>query len=101
MENDKILKCFQELDRKFSIACHHIRMLNRQIEMTQIRYDRSFSAAQSIYRYTHRLKLATYEGTRDIFYQYACRCADQLEQIQDALIEKGFILESDDSDAEA
>ena len=95
-----MLKCFQHLDGKFRIACHHIRMLNREIEMVQIRYDRSFSAAQSIYRYTHRLKLATYEGMRNVFYQHACRCADQLEQIQDVLIEKGFILESDDSDTE-
>jgi hypothetical protein len=100
MENNSMIFCFEHLDRKFHLACHHIRMLNRQIEMMQTRYDRSFVAAQTIYRYSHRLKLATYEGMRSMFYEHASRCADQLEQIQDVFIERGLLLESDDSDTE-
>ena len=101
MENDKMMMtCFQHLDRKFRLSCHHIKVLNRQIEMIQVRYDRSLSAAQRTFRYSHRLKLATYEGMRNMYYEHACRCADQLEQLQDVLIDRGLMLESDDSDTE-
>ena len=100
MENDEMMICFRHLDRKFRMSCHHIRMLNRQIEMIQVRYDRSFSSGQGTFRYSHRLKLATYEGMRNMYYEYACRRADQLEQIQDVLIDRGLMFESDDSDTE-
>ena len=100
MENDKMTTCFQHLDAKFRISCHHIKMLNREIENTQVRYDRSFSASQRTFRYSQRLKLATLEGMRNIYYEYACRCADRLEELQDVLIERGLMSESDHSDGE-
>ena len=100
MESGKMMMCFQHLDRKFHLSCHHIKLLNRQIEMIQVRYDRSFSAGRRSFRYSHRLKLATYEGMRNMYYEHACRCADQLEKIQDAFVEMGLIVESDDSDTE-
>ena len=61
MENDEMMICFRHLDRKFRMSCHHIRVLNRQIEIIQVRYDRSLSSGQRTFRYSHRLKLATYE----------------------------------------
>ena len=100
MENDEMMISFHHLDRKFRTSCHHIRMLNRQIELIQIGYDRAFSAERRTFRYSHRLKLATYEGMRNMYYEYACRRADQLEVIQDVLIERGLISESSESDTD-
>lgn len=93
--DEGMLVSFQVLDTKFRRACHHIRTLNRQIEEFQIRYDRAFATGRRSFRYTHRLKLATFEGMRNMYYEYACRRADELEQMQSVLIEKGLISDSD------
>ena len=101
INDDQILASFRTLDKKFRRSCHHIRMLNRQIEDIQIRYDRAFSSGRRSFRYTHRLKLATCEGMRNMYYEYACRRADELEKMQDCLIQRGMISESDEeSDAD-
>lgn len=93
---------FRHLDGKFRRSCHHIRMLNRRIEEIQVRYDRAFSAGRRSFRYSHRLKLATYEGMRNMYYEYACRRADELEQMQEVLIQRGLISDSSgDSDTDA
>ena len=94
MENDPMMMSFRHLDSKFRRSCHHIRMLNRRIEEVQIRYDRAFSSGRRSFRYSHRLKLATYEGMRNMYYEYACRRADELEQMQEVLIQRGLISDS-------
>ena len=97
-----MMMSFRHLDGKFRRSCHHIRMLNRRIEDIQVRYDRAFSAGRRSFRYSHRLKLATYEGMRNMYYEYACRRADELEQIQEVLIQRGLISDSSgDSDTDA
>lgn len=94
--DEQMLHSFQVLDTKFRRACHHIRVMNRQIEDFQVRYDRAFASGRRSFRYTHRLKLATFEGMRNMYYEYACRRADQLEQMQNVLIQKGLVADSDD-----
>jgi len=34
----------------------------------------------------------------DMYYEYACRRADELERLQDDLMERGLISEQDESD---
>lgn len=101
MTDDQMLVAFKDLDGKFRKACHHIRVLNRRIEGVQILYDRAFSSGRRSFRYTHRLKLATYEGMRNMYYEYACRRADELEKMQDVLIHRGLLTdnESDGDDS--
>ena len=101
MTDNQMLGSFGALDKKFRKACHHIRMLNRHIEGIQMRYDRAFSSGRKSFRYAHRLKLATCEGMRNMYYEYACRRADELEKMQDALIHRGMISENSDSEADA
>ena len=93
--DEQMLAEFRQLDKKFRRACHHIRMLNRQVEGFQVRYDRAFASGRRSFRYTHRLKLATFEGMRNMYYEYACRRADELEQMQEVLIQKGLVSDSD------
>ena len=101
VSNDQMLASFRMLDKKFRRACHHIRVLNRHIEDIQIRYDRAFASGRRSFRYTHRLKLATFEGMRNMYYEYACRRADELEKMQDCLIQRGMISDSEsESDAD-
>jgi hypothetical protein len=65
-----------------------------------VRYDRAVSVGSKSFRYTHRLKLATYEGMRNMYYEYACRRADELEQMQDVLIRRGLISDSSSSESD-
>ena len=97
-----MMNAFRNLDTKFRRSCHHIRTLNRRIEEVQVRYDRAFASGRRSFRYSHRLKLATYEGMRNMYYEYACRNADQLEKMQDDLILRGLISDgSSDSESDA
>jgi len=75
-------------------------MLNRHIEQIQTRYDRAFSSGRKSFRYTYRLKLATYEGMRNMYYEYATRRADELEKMQDLLINRGMISDSSDPETD-
>lgn len=92
------LATFHHLDRKFRRACQQIRLLNHSIESMQVRYDRAYNANRRSFRYTCRLQLASLEGLRNVFYEYASQRAQQLEDLQTHLIDAGFI--SDASDAE-
>ena len=103
MENltdHQMMTSFRVLEKKFQKACHHIRVLNRHIEQIQTRYDRAFLSARKSFRYTYRLKLATYEGMRNMYYEYATRRADELEKMQDLLIHGGMISESSDPETD-
>ena len=95
LSDERMMAEFRQLDKKFRKACHHIRMLNRQVEDFQVRYDRAFASGRRSFRYTHRLKLATFEGMRNMYYEYACSRADELEQIQEVLIQKGLVSDSE------
>ena len=94
LSNDQMLSHFRQLKKKFYRALHHIRMLNRQIEDLKVRYDRAFASGCRPFRYTHRLKLAAFEGIRDMYYEYGYRKADELEQMQEVLIQRGLISDS-------
>ena len=101
MDTSDLMTTFQTQDRKFRRACHHIRILNRKIKMVQLRYDKAFEQQRRTFRYTYRLQLATLEGMRNMYYEYACRRADELEKMQDSLIQLGLISDSDtESDSE-
>ena len=99
----EILATFQIMDTRFRRACGHIRVLNRKIEELQVRYDRALKQQRRSFRYTYRLQLATLEGTRNMFYEYACAKADVLEKMQEKLVRRGIVSASttpSDDDAE-
>ena len=93
-DSDIMMTNFIQLDRKFRRSCHHIKMLTRRIKEVEVRYDRAFLFGRRSFCYSHRLKLATYEGMCNMYYEYACRRADELEKIQDVLIQRGRISDS-------
>ncbi len=101
MENtNKLLARFHVQDGKFRSACKQLRLLNHRIEDKQTRYDRAYSRNMRSARYTFRLQLATMEGLRNMFYEYASRLADELEEIQYELISVGLVEEGSESEEE-
>lgn len=91
------------LNKKFKNACNQVILLNNQIEYVQVRYDRAVKSNKRSYRYFERLRLATLEGVRNMIYEYACRRADELDEMQEQLVQEGIIdsdydMEDNDSD---
>ena len=97
---DQVLSTFHKSDRKFRRACQQIRLLNHRIEDAQTRYDRAYTINRRSFRYTCRLQLATLEGMRNMYYEYACHRADELEVLQEELIGAGLISETSDTEEE-
>ena len=85
------------LDAKFCKACQQIRILNHRIKDKQVRYNRAYKVNQRSWRYSLRLQLATMEGVRNMFYEYAYQRADELEALQDILEEAGYLVGDEDS----
>jgi hypothetical protein len=96
--SSQALETFHRINRKFRRTCQQLRLLNHRIEDAQMRYDRAYKKNRRSFRYTCRLQLATLEGMRNMFYEYACNRADELEVLQDELITAGLISHSSDTD---
>ena len=56
-----------------------------------VRYNQATHDEQRSWRYTLRLQLATLEGVRNMFFEYAHRYADELEALQDTLVSAGVL----------
>ena len=84
------------LDKKFRRACRQIVLLNNKLEGLQVRYDRAYKVNRRSFRYSIRLQLATLEGMRNMFYEYACRRADELEALQDQLVDAGVMSDTEE-----
>ena len=70
------------LDHKFRRSCDHINLLNNRIDAMQSRFDCASADSQRTFCYNIRLRLATLEGVRNMFQEYATRVADKLDSLQ-------------------
>ena len=95
---DETIAKMRALDSKFKLACKQILVLNQRIKDKQVRYNRAYKVNQRSWRYTLRLQLATMEGVRNMFYEYAYKRADELEALQDILEEAGVMESGDDEE---
>ena len=77
------------LDHKFRRSCDQINLLNNRIDAMQSRFDCASADSQRTFCYNIRLRLATLEGVRNMFYEYATRVADKLEILQRIPMEAG------------
>ena len=84
------------VDRKFRRSCRQIMLLNHRIKDKQARYDRAYKINQRSWRYSLRLQLATLEGMRNMFYEYAYKRADELEALQDTLVAAGVMSDTEE-----
>lgn len=94
--SEEVIAKMRLLDRKFQHSCRQIMLLNHRIKEKQRRYDRAYKEHQRSWRYTLRLQLATMEGMRNMFYEYAYRRADELEALQDELVNAGIMSDTEE-----
>ena len=69
-------------ENKFRKACEQIKLITRRLNLLQIRYDKAKRDDMKSFRYTLRLQLATTEGARNMFYEYAVRQATQVGRLK-------------------
>ena len=52
------------------------------MDLLQIRYDKAKQDDMKSNRYSLRLQIATTEGTRNMYYEYACRQATEVARLK-------------------
>jgi len=82
MERETLEQALDAVVPKFQRACDQVRRLNAHIQSLQVRYDRAKRDNQRSFRYSLRLKIATVEGVRNTYYEYACETGAQVEDLQ-------------------
>ena len=60
----------QDAENCFRKACHSVNLLDQKLDVLTCRYQRAEN--QKGFRYNLRLQLATLEGMRASYYEYAC-----------------------------
>ena len=70
--------------------------VNNCIKDKQVRYDCAHKLNQRSWCYSLHLQLATLEGMRNMFYENAYRCADELEALQDSLVVAGVMSDTEE-----
>lgn len=79
----QIWACIEDRERKFYRAANQVTLLNRVLEQLQVRYNRAKQANIRSLRYAYRLQYTTYEGVRNMFYEFAVLMSEELVALQD------------------
>ena len=79
----------REVERKLKTSCRQISVLDRQMDILQVRYKKAYNSKRRGLFDSFRIRLATLEGVRQAFYLYACEKAAEkrilLEEMQQEL----------------
>ena len=81
----------RRLNRKFQICCKQVVLLNNEIENLQQRMDVATKQQRPVFLYMLKLRLASVEGIRNAFFDYACARATDLDNIHNQLVDQGLI----------
>jgi hypothetical protein len=71
MENKANYEYLDEMEKRFLLCCRQITIVDQKLDYLQIRYQRASRANHRSLRYSLRLQIATVEGVRNVYYQYA------------------------------
>ena len=91
MSMEGVVMKMRATDRRFQRACRQLVMLNNRLEDLNTQYRRCRRNNRRGLRYGVRLQLSTVEGLRNMFYEYACLRADDLEEMQQDLVDAGLV----------
>ena len=69
-------------ETKMNRACNNVILLNDKIVHLSRHYHRARAANHKAFRYTNRVKLAVYEGVRNVFYEYARDRAEDIAELR-------------------
>ena len=98
MTSQSIAAQIQDLDIKFRTACRQVTILNERVIEAQNRIDRSNAVDRHSFRYCLCLRLIVLEGVRNVYYEYATRCAASLDDLYLDLMESSYYRTADSDD---
>jgi hypothetical protein len=85
MDAQEMEQNLKTMYRKFRRACSYLRWFNSAITDTNTRYLRAKRDNQRSFRYNLRLKIATLEGVRNAYHEYACQTGTQINELKHQL----------------
>lgn len=71
MDDAFAYKQLARIEKRFLLCCQQITLVDQKLDALQIRYMRANQRNDRRARYSLRLQIATMEGMRNIYYQYA------------------------------
>ena len=72
----------ERLETNFRRACDQIVLMNKKLEACNVRYRRAKRCDTKSFRYPLRLRLSVTEGVRNMYYAYAQRKAEQVDEMR-------------------
>ena len=82
MEKVQLYAELNETETRFKRACEQVVLLNDKLEGLQRRYDKAVQENHRSFRYNLRLKMASVEGVRNAYYEYACEKAEKIAELR-------------------
>lgn len=71
-----------EVEKRFKRSCEQVVLLNGKLEGLQKRYDKARQENHRTFRYNLRLQMASVEGVRNAYYEYACEKAEKIAELR-------------------
>ena len=96
MEKSNIHAELYEAENRFRRSCEQIILLNSKLDDLQLRYDKARIVNHKSFRYNLRLKMATVEGVRNSYYEYACWKAETVAELSRRLAD--FSMDSENEE---
>jgi hypothetical protein len=82
MDKFELYAELNETETRFKRACEQVVLLNDKLEGLQRRYDKARQENHRSFRYNLRLKMASVEGVRNAYYEYACEKAEKIAELR-------------------
>lgn len=82
MEKFALYAELYEAESRFKKACEQVVLLNDKLEGLQHRYDKARQENHRSFRYNLRLRMASVEGVRNAYYEYACEKAEKIAELR-------------------
>lgn len=88
MDTDEIFELYSSLyeaERRFKSACTQIAVLDARLEDVRVRYDRAVRNNQRPFRMLYRIRIATIQGVRNAYCEYAMEKGTEMARLNSAL----------------
>ena len=82
MDSTTLDRTIKSVAVKFERACWQVRLLNQQLDDLELRFKCSTENGNRVYNYNQRIKLCVIEGVRNVYYEYAQRIGDKLDDLR-------------------
>lgn len=88
MDDAFVYKQLARIEKRFLLCCQQITLVDQKLDALQVRYIRANQINDRSARYSLRLQIATMEGMRNIYYQYAKVKGMQIAEIRRGLFDE-------------